>query len=240
MLPISDNDRPARRLPIANLILIVVNFLVFFYELTLSDTQLNNFMMNWGTVPSALLAAFSNPGAPGSAHAFLTLFTSQFIHAGWAHILGNMLYLYIFGDNVEDVLGSGLYVIFYLVCGIAAGLAQTLVVAQATSSLDVPSIGASGAIAGVLGAYIVLYPAKQITVLGPLGGVGTVSALIVIGLWFVEQLFTGVLTLTPDSGDNVAYWAHVGGFITGMVLILPFKGGITQQPEQTQSYWGTR
>ena len=235
MLPISDNNPPGRRFPIANIVLIVVNFLVFLFELTLSDAQLNGFITDWGTVPSTLLAAFANPVAANSMHAFLTLITSQFIHSGWAHILGNMLFLYIFGDDIEDALGSGLYVMFYLVCGVAAGLAQTFVLAHMMDSLDVPSIGASGAIAGVLGAYLILYPARRITVLGPLGGLGTVSALVVIGLWFVEQLFAGLGALTPEAGDGIAYWAHVGGFIAGIILILPVRDRTNRRPHGMQS-----
>ncbi|HVO43893.1 MAG TPA: rhomboid family intramembrane serine protease, partial [Aggregatilineales bacterium] len=207
------------------------------YELTLSDVQLNTFCMNWGTVPNTLLAAFANPGAANSMHAFLTLITSQFIHGGWAHILGNMLFLYIFGDDIEDTLGSGLYLVFYLVCGVAAGLAQTFVLAHMMDSLDVPSIGASGAIAGVLGAYLILYPDRRITVLGPLGGLGTVSALVVIGLWFAEQLVAGLGALTPEAGDSIAYWAHVGGFVSGIILILPFKDRVYRQPKGIPPIW---
>ncbi len=236
MLPISDSDVPGRRFPIANILLIAVNALVFLYQLTLSDAQLNRFIMDWGVLPSAVLNAFAHPGASNSMHAFLTLITSQFIHGGWAHILGNMLFLYIFGDDIEDVLGSVLYVIFYLVCGIVAGLAQTFVLSHVTGSLNVPSIGASGAIAGVLGAYLVLYPSRRITVLGPIGGSGTVPALVMIGLWFVEQLFAGLGSLTPQAASGIGYWAHVGGFIAGIILILPFRGRATRQPTGVQSY----
>ncbi len=240
MIPVSDNDLPGRRFPIANLLLIAVSVLVFLYEITLPEAQLNNFIMQWGVVPRDIIAAFHNFGASNSMHALLTLITSQFIHAGWAHILGNMLFLYIFGDDIEDVLGSVLYVVFYLVCGVVAGLAQTFVLSRFTDSLNVPSIGASGAIAGVLGAYLILYPTRRITVLagsgsGAMAPAG-VPALIMIGLWFVEQLFAGVAALSPQAASGVGYWAHVGGFIAGIILILPFKGRARQAPSGVSAY----
>ncbi|MDE3091567.1 MAG: rhomboid family intramembrane serine protease, partial [Chloroflexota bacterium] len=146
MIPISDRN-PTRRLPIMNLTLIAINVVVFLFELTMRSRALDRFIMTWGTVPNNLLFALAHPtSAPLSIWA--TLITSQFLHAGWAHIIGNMLFLWVFGDNVEDILGSLSYLIFYLASGIAAGITQAVIVGPST----IPSIGASGAIAGVLGA----------------------------------------------------------------------------------------
>ncbi len=231
MLPIGDSDSPNRRFPIVNWLLIIVNVLVFLYELTLPEQGLQQFFMTWGAVPSHILNALAHPGTGGSMQALSTLITSQFIHGGWLHIIGNMLFLYVFGDDIEDVLGPVLYLLFYLVCGIVAGLAQTFVLSRMLGAENEPGIGASGAIAGVLGAYLVLYPSRRITVLNPNGaggmGSGSIPALAMIGFWFIEQLFVGVTSLTPGAAaSNVGYWAHIGGFIAGLILILPFKGRV--------------
>ena len=171
------------------------------------------FIMKWAFVPSRFLA---NPPAD-----FLTLFTSMFMHAGWVHLGGNMLYLWIFGDNVEDRFGHGKFLIFYLICGIAATGAQ---LAFSLGS-NIPNLGASGAIAGVLGAYILLFPKAKVSVLQG-STVIPVSALIVIGLWFVLQLFSGVGSIASvDAGTGgVAYMAHVGGFVAGFLLTFLFRG----------------
>lgn len=202
MLPIGDDNTARRIVPLVTYGLIVVNFLVFFAELSGGDA----FIMKWSFVPSRFLA---NPSGD-----FLTLFTSMFMHGGWMHLLGNMLYLWIFGDNVEDRFGHAKYLIFYLVAGLAATFAQ---LAFSTTS-DVPHLGASGAIAGVLGAYLVMYPKGRVRVL--MGRyVVPMSALLVIGLWFVLQLISGVgsITASADTG-GVAYMAHVGGFVAGFIL----------------------
>jgi membrane associated rhomboid family serine protease len=227
MVPIGDAN-PTRRFPVMNLTLIGLNVLVFLFELQLSGPALDRFIFAWGVIPSDVLAAIAHPLAARSVHAFETLITSQFIHAGWAHIIGNMLFLFVFWDNIEDVLGSFPYLIFYLVAGIAASLAQTYVLAPFLGNVDLPSIGASGAIAGVLGAYIVLYPTAPVRVLIPVFIFLTFSvpAIIMIGIWFLEQFVAGIGSLTPQAAQTggVAFWAHVGGFITGMILILPFWG----------------
>ena len=231
MVPIGDVN-PTRRFPVMNLTLIGLNVLVFLFELQLSGRALDRFIFEWGVVPTAVLAAIAHPFAAQSFHAFETLVTSQFIHAGWAHIIGNMLFLFVFGDNIEDVMGSATYLIFYLIAGIAAALAQTYVLAPFLGDVNVPSIGASGAIAGVLGAYIVLYPTAPVRVLIPVFIFLTfnVPAIIMIGIWFLEQFVAGVGSLTPQAAQTggVAFWAHIGGFITGMILILPFWGTARQ------------
>ena len=226
MIPIGDSNR-LRRTPVMNWLLIVANALMFFYELTLPPRGLDRFFLTWGVIPQNVLAALAQPLAPGSLHAFETLLTSQFIHGGWLHLLGNMLFLYIFGDNIEDVLGRLGYLVFYLICGIAAVLAQVLVLAPFMGRTAVPTFGASGAIAGVLGAYLVLYPLNRVSVLFPVLLIlipFDLPAFVIIGWWFVQQFFYGLMTLTPSaaSSGGVAFWAHVGGFLVGMILIVPF------------------
>jgi membrane associated rhomboid family serine protease len=208
MLPIGDDDSARRTLPVVTYVLIALNVLFFFVELAGGDP----FIEKWAFVPSRFLA---NPVAD-----FLTIFTSMFMHAGWVHLGGNMLYLWIFGDNVEDRFGHIKFIIFYLLCGLAATFAQ-LAFSMGSS---VPNLGASGAIAGVLGAYIFLFPQAKVRVL--LGQqVSQVSALIVIGLWIVLQFFSSIASITAaaDTG-GVAYMAHVGGFIAGIVLTFLFRG----------------
>jgi membrane associated rhomboid family serine protease len=226
MIPIGDSN-PLRRTPVMNWLLIVANVLVFFYELALPPRGLDRFFLTWGVIPQNVLAALAQPLAPGSLRVFETLFTSQFIHGGWLHLLGNMLFLYIFGDNIEDVLGRLGYLVFYLVCGIAAVLAQVFVLAPFMGRYAIPTFGASGAIAGVLGAYLVLYPLNRVSVLFPVLLIlipFDLPAFVIIGWWFVQQFFYGLMTLTPSATNSggVAFWAHVGGFLIGMILIVPF------------------
>ena len=208
MFPIGDDNSSRRTVPLVTYALIVLNVIFFFVELSGGDA----FIEKWAFVPSRFLA---NP-----LDDFLTLFTAMFMHAGLVHLGSNMLYLWIFGDNVEDRFGHLKFTAFYLLCGIAATFAQ---LAFSTRS-DVPNLGASGAIAGVLGAYILLFPKGKVSVL--MGrGVIPMPALIVIGLWFVLQLFSGIGSIanTADTG-GVAYMAHVGGFVAGFVLTFLLRG----------------
>jgi membrane associated rhomboid family serine protease len=226
MIPIGDSN-PLRRTPVMNWLLIVANALVFFYELTLPPRGLDRFFLTWGVIPQNVLAALAQPLAPGSLRVFETLLTSQFIHGGWLHLLGNMLFLYIFGDNIEDVLGRLGYLVFYLICGIAAVLAQVFVLAPFMGRYAIPTFGASGAIAGVLGGYLALYPLNRVSVLFPILLIlipFDLPAFVIIGWWFVQQFFYGLMTLTPSAANSggVAFWAHVGGFLIGMILIVPF------------------
>ncbi|HSB66839.1 MAG TPA: rhomboid family intramembrane serine protease, partial [Anaerolineales bacterium] len=197
MLPIGDDDSARRTAPLVTYGLIALNVLFFIVELTGGDA----FIAKWAFVPSRFLA---NPFGD-----FLTLFTAMFMHAGWLHLGGNMLYLWIFGDNVEDRFGHVKFIIFYLICGLVATFAQLVF----SIGSDVPNLGASGAIAGVLGAYILLFPKRSVRVLQ-----GTrviqVSALIVIGIWIVIQFFSGIgsIVSTTQTG-GVAYMAHIGGFV---------------------------
>jgi membrane associated rhomboid family serine protease len=208
MMPIGDDDSSRRTVPYVTYGLIAANILFFVLELFSGDA----FIEQWAFIPVRFLA---NPFA-----ASLTLFTSMFMHAGWAHLLGNMLYLWIFGDNVEDRFGHVKFLIFYLICGLAATFGQLIFNTGST----IPNLGASGAIAGVLGAYIVLFPQGKINVMQGQRAI-QVPALIVIGLWFVLQFFSGIgsLSTTADTG-GVAYMAHIGGFLAGILLTFLFRG----------------
>jgi membrane associated rhomboid family serine protease len=208
MFPIDDDNTARRTVPLVTYALIALNVLFFFVELSGGDALIGK----WAFVPSRFLA---NPGGD-----FLTLFTSMFMHAGWVHLGGNMLYLWIFGDNVEDRFGPIKFSIFYLLCGLAATFAQMAF----SMGSNVPNLGASGAIAGVLGAYILLFPQGKVKVL--MGrGVVPMPALVVIGLWIVLQFFSGIGSIanTAETG-GVAYMAHIGGFIAGFVLTFLFRG----------------
>ena len=205
MLPIGDDDSTRRTVPVVTYALIAINVLFFLVELTAGDAFINH----WSVVPSQLLA---HP-----ASEFITIFTAMFMHAGWLHLGGNMLYLWIFGDNVEDRLGHLKYLIFYLLCGIIAFYAQALV----DPSSNVPNLGASGAIAGVLGAYLIMFPGERVQVM--MGrGIIPMPAIVVIGFWALLQVFSSFGAVSNEGG--VAYMAHVGGFVAGMVLALLFGG----------------
>ncbi len=208
MFPIGDDDSSRRTFPIVTYALIALNVLFFIVELSGGDA----FIGKWAFVPSRFLA---NPLGD-----FPTIFTSMFMHAGWVHLGGNMLYLWIFGDNVEDRFGHIPFIFFYLLCGLAATFAQ---LAFSIGS-DIPNLGASGAIAGVLGAYILLFPQGKVRVLQG-QQVIQVSALIVIGLWIVLQFFSGIgsISTAADTG-GVAYMAHIGGFAAGFLLTFLFRG----------------
>ena len=212
MIPLYDTLR-SRRLPIVNWLLIALNVLVFLYEISLSPSGLEQLTKTWGLVPVALIA---HPEA-----AWLTILSSMFLHGGWFHILSNMWVLFIFGDNVEDRMGGGRYLIFYLLSGTAAGLMQSYFLSTSSE----PMIGASGAIAGVLGAYLLLFPQARIASLVPIFFIFTivnVPAPLFLLFWFVSQLFSGWLTLGGAGGSGVAWWAHVGGFVFGMLTVFIF------------------
>jgi membrane associated rhomboid family serine protease len=209
MLPIGDDNTGRRITPVVTYILIALNVVFFLVEMNGGEP----FIQRWAFVPRRFLA--------DPAGDFVTLFTAMFMHAGWLHLLGNMLYLWIFGDNVEDRFGHAKFVVFYLVCGVAATFAQLAFSADSA----VPNLGASGAVAGVLGAYLLLYPKGQVRVM--MGrGVVPAPALVVIGLWFALQLFSGIgsVASTVDEGGGVAYMAHVGGFVMGFLLTFVLRG----------------
>jgi membrane associated rhomboid family serine protease len=227
MIPLHDLN-PTRRTAVVTYGLIAACFVVFLYELSLqvggSDASLNAFLTRWGAVPARVSSAIGH--GDFLSQATFGLISSQFLHGGWLHILGNMLYLWIFGNNIEDRLGPVLYLLFYLSAGVVAGLTQVYIDPQST----VPLVGASGAIAGVLGAYLILYPGARVVSLVFLGYFITtvnVPAVIVLGLWFVLQLITGVASLgAPNAADGgVATFAHVGGFVMGMAVGLLLRAG---------------
>jgi membrane associated rhomboid family serine protease len=214
MIPLRDAN-PTRRTPVVTLAFIVACFVVFAWELGLqatSEASLNAFVTEWGVVPAELLAALG--AGQFLSEETATLITSQFLHGGWLHLVGNMLYLWIFGNNIEDRLGRALFVLFYLGGGVVAGLTQTAIDPDST----VPLIGASGAIAATLGAYFVLFPGARITTLVFLGffyQLIEVPAIIVLGFWFLLQLLDGIGSLGMETGAGVAFFAHIGGFVAG-------------------------
>jgi membrane associated rhomboid family serine protease len=221
MLPVADSVR-SRTFPYVNLAIIIANFLVFFYELSLGN-EVNSFLRDWGAVPRFVTDYFDNSG-DYPYRVLFTPITAMFIHGGWFHILGNMLFLWVFGDNVEDAIGHVSYLFFYLLAGIAAAAAQILV----DTGSGVPMVGASGAIAGVLGAYVVLYPRATIAaVIFPfVFFVLPIPAFVLIGLWFFLQLLNGAAAIGTAVGasEGVAWWAHIGGFLAGLLLVWAFRG----------------
>src|SRR5271155_3819519 len=217
MIPLRD-DQPIFSTPFVNYFLIVLNVVVFGWELTVSHRALNSFMMEFGVVPHHALAVLTGHSYDSVATAILPLLTSMFLHASWLHLLGNMLFLWIFGDNIEDYLGHFTYLIFYLVSGFAAGMAHIFL----NASSGVPSVGASGAIAGVMGAYFVLYPRARVLMWFPPIFFFHLPAWLVLGYWFFVQFLSGAATSiaeTSQTSGGIAFWAHVGGFVAGIVLI---------------------
>jgi membrane associated rhomboid family serine protease len=220
MFPISD-DNPRRHLtPFVNYSVIAACVLVFLWQASLGDEREIIAVYQLGMIPARLLGGEELPPDIVLVPAWATVFTSMFMHGGWLHLGGNMLYLWIFGDNIEDSMGHGRYLVFYLLCGAAAALTQGLINPVST----IPMVGASGAISGVLGAYMLLHPGATVRVLVFLGFFVTVvhiPALIVLGVWFALQLFSGLAA--PVDQPGVAFWAHVGGFVAGLVLVGFFK-----------------
>ena len=240
MFPVADDNSDRRITPVVNYVLIALNIVVFVLFQGLDST--NAFTMAFVTVPEEILTGhdvvtqgttvtdpmsgemFSVPGlGPTPISVYITLLTSMFMHAGFAHIAGNMLYLWIFGDNIENRIGHGRYLLFYLVCGVLASLAQVAVTALTDGNMQIPSLGASGAISGALGAYLALFPGRRVKVFF-MYFLQDMPALVVIGGWFVYQLVLGLGMLGEDGG-GVAYGAHVGGFVAGFLLIRLFAIG---------------
>ena len=210
MIPIRDQI-PTRSVPFVNYMLIAANILVFIL-MWLAGSNQEALVWQFALVPSQVTVGLD-------AGDVVRVFTSMFMHGGLAHIAGNMLYLWIFGDNVEDALGHGKYLLFYLFGGVVASLAHILT----NPASQVPTVGASGAIAAVLGAYLVLYPHSRVQTIIPLGffmRITLLPASIVLGLWFVLQLFSGFLSLGGPDVGGVAFWAHIGGFVVGVALAL--------------------
>jgi membrane associated rhomboid family serine protease len=209
-IPLKDLN-PRRTYPVVNTLLILTNVVVFLYEFTLTPHQYQAFEMANATIPSHIRAVLSGHGSVEAA--LLPIFTSMFLHSGFMHIAGNMLFLWIFGDNVEDYFGHLPYLLFYLVCGIGSGLTHILF--NFHSSL--PALGASGAISGVMGAYIILYPRARVLTLVFIFFI-PIPAFIILGYWFLLQFLAGVSTVGAAATGGVAWWAHIGGFLLGMVI----------------------
>jgi membrane associated rhomboid family serine protease len=208
MIPIRDQI-PTRHVPFVNYLLILTNIIVFVFQWLAGSNQ-ESIVYQFALIP----ASFSNGIGLGD---LADVFTSMFMHAGLAHLGGNMLYLWIFGDNVEDSMGHGKFLLFYFIGGLVASLAHIFT----NPASQIPTVGASGAIAAVLGAYLVLYPNSKVLTIIPLGfflRMTMIPAAIVLGLWFVLQLFSGVISMGGPDVGGVAFWAHIGGFVTGVIL----------------------
>jgi membrane associated rhomboid family serine protease len=215
MFPIGDSEVRGAGPGIVTIGLIILNALIFIYELTLGDAGLNQFFQEWAVQPAEILRG-------EDLHALLS---SMFLHGGWLHVAGNMLFLWVFGDNIEAVLGKVLYIAFYLAGGLAASAAHILVNPGST----IPSLGASGAIAAILGAYIVMFPRSQVRLLlltGMGAGITRASALAFLGLWAVMQFFNGIAGLGAETAQTsgVAFWAHIGGFVFGLLVGFLMRG----------------
>ena len=218
MIPLHDNI-PTRHIPVVTWSLILANAVVFALELSLPASVLEGVVYHLGLVPARFMDPAWGVRVGLTANSFWPFLTSMFLHGGWLHIIFNMWALWIFGDNVEDRMGHVRYLIFYLVCGVAAAVTMTLVTPDST----VPTIGASGAIAGILGAYFLFYPGAEVIVLLPIfifPFFFRLPAVVYIGIWFVMQFLTGALSLvsSPTAAGGIAWWAHVGGFLAGAVL----------------------
>lgn len=220
MIPIKDRN-PTYRAPVINISIIILNIAFFLYEVSLGP-ELEQFFYRFGVVPQAITSAVYSANI--GLGTILPLFSSMFLHGGWLHLGGNMLYLWIFGDNVEDKLGHGRYVLFYILCGLTASLAHIIIDPRS----EMPTVGASGAISGVLGAYLLMFPRARVVTLIPIFvflQVAELPALVVLGFWFILQFLNGVVSLGYETGGmgGVAWWAHIGGFIAGLVLVVPFR-----------------
>jgi membrane associated rhomboid family serine protease len=216
MIPLRDTI-PSATWPVVTVSLIALNILAFLYELSLGR-ELDLFIMQYGAVPIRFILT-GQMHEVSWASRFVPVFTSMFLHGGWIHVLGNMLYLWIFGDNVEDRLGHARFVIFYFLCGLAATLAQIYL----NPSSRIPMVGASGAVAGVLGAYMVLFPHARVLALVPIAfclQVLEIPAFVFLLFWFFMQFLSGAASITTAQymTGGVAWWAHVGGFVSGMAL----------------------
>ncbi len=220
MIPFKD-DNPTQITPYMTWVFIGLCILVFLYEVSLPPRMSEAFVYMYGAIPAVVFGYAQLPPDLVMLPGYGTLISSMFLHGGWMHLISNMLYLWIFGDNVEDVMGHTKFIVFYVVCGVLAALSHAFIDPQS----NIPMVGASGAISGILGAYLLLYPHARVLVLIPLGfftRLMYVPAGLVLGLWIVMQVLSGGMSL-GSSGGGVAFFAHIGGFVAGMVLIGLFK-----------------
>lgn len=216
MIPIRDSIKSAT-FPIISSLLILTNVLIFIWQLDFPRKEMLAFIQHYALIPAKISFAVLNH--PGDLAAYVPLLTNLFMHGGWMHLIGNMWYIQIFGDNVEDRLGSLRFLAFYLICGIAANITHILI----DPASSIPTIGASGAVSGILGAYLVTFPHAKVLTLIPIFFFQLVEipALIFLGFWFLMQLQSGTLALM-SAGTNIAWWAHIGGFVAGMILVKLF------------------
>ncbi len=215
MIPVGDDRLHGAKPAIVNYLLLTANVLVFLYQVTMSPSAAQDFVNRWGTTPVQIL----------QGNQWITLLTSMFLHGGWLHLIGNMLFLWVFGDNIEATVGSFFYLIFYLAGGVAATATHIFLNPQSA----VPSVGASGAISAVLGAYIVMFPRARVHALVLFGFwayMTRVSAILFLGIWFLTQLLSGVASLGVQTAQTggVAFWAHIGGFVFGFVMGFLMRG----------------
>lgn len=220
MIPLHD-DNPTETMPIVTVALIAACTVIFFYQLSLGPQAEQNLVYQYGAIPAVLFGQEALPRGMAAIPASFSLITSMFLHGGFLHLIGNMLYLWIFGNNIEDAMGHVRFIGFYLVCGVIAAMSHALT----DPGSVMPMIGASGAISGVLGAYLLLYPRAHVYVLIPFGFFfwrTYVPAFLVLGFWFVLQVISGTATV-GGGGGGVAWFAHIGGFLAGMALIGFFK-----------------
>ncbi|WP_455379459.1 rhomboid family intramembrane serine protease [Petrachloros mirabilis] len=218
MIPLHD-DNPTELTPFVTVTFIAVCVMVFLYQASLPLEPGEIFVFQYGAIPALVFGEAHLPSSmTAPIPAYATLFTSMFLHGGWMHLIGNMLYLWVFGNNIEDAMGHIRYIFFYLTCGLLAALSHALIDPSST----IPMVGASGAISGVLGAYVLLFPRAHVLVLMPGIGMMRIAAGFVLGMWFVMQLLSGGMSI-GSKGGGVAFFAHVGGFVAGMGLIGLFK-----------------
>ncbi|OSZ79808.1 rhomboid family intramembrane serine protease [Chitinophagaceae bacterium IBVUCB2] len=227
MLPIGDDNTDRHSTPIVNYVLIAANILVFVLLQGMGSNL--QFTYAYSTVPAEILTGndiATNGLEPTPVPVYLTLISSMFMHGGWAHLGGNMLFLWVFGDNLENRMGKGKYLIFYLLCGIIASLCHVFISGASSANSLIPSLGASGAISGVMGGYLLLFPKRKVRVF--MGrGIGEVPAFVALGIWIVFQVISGMGMLGgTQGGGGVAYAAHVGGFIAGLLLVKLFDNGL--------------
>jgi membrane associated rhomboid family serine protease len=231
MLPVRD-DQPRFSTPYVTYFLIALNLVIFLFEAALTPQSFKTLLFQLGMVPANITAFLSGEGRLGLVAVFLPALTSMFLHGSWMHVIGNMWFLWIFGDNIEDYLGHFKYLAFYLISGVAAAFAQVIL----NPNSRVPTVGASGAIAGILGAYLVLYPRARVLIWFPIFFFFYLPAWVMLGYWFLIQFVSGAASSVAaysDTRGGVAFWAHVGGFLAGVVLIKVF-------PERPRRYrYGT-
>jgi membrane associated rhomboid family serine protease len=221
MFPLRD-DNPTNIKPFITWALIAVNVLVFLHQISMTPDAAQLFVYQYGAIPAVVLGAKNLPARIATVPPAMSVFTSMFLHGGWMHLIGNMWFLWIFGNNIEEAMGRVRYIAFYLICGVLASVSHVL----SNPGSVIPSIGASGAIAGVLGAYIMLYPRARVWTLIFLGffiKLMYLPAGIILGFWFVLQFINGSMMAGRQDMGGVAFWAHVGGFIAGVLLVGLFK-----------------